>query len=670
MKILSVLFLLTSSICLHAQSFERVYPDMEIGSVTSINIHSSGVGYAPQECGVLLKTEDGGETWYQIFPEVSEDAYQGFVVFLDENDPDKLVYYSQYSLVKTDDGFATSENIKPNPISSTIKAFKVMENGDYGLLAHTFLYSSDGGSTWTESESAEVDGIDMNEVNGALYVCYRAILRSTDGGVTFDTVFHNSDTKRKIVDYNGKPIVSSSDHLYTSDDGGMTWEEIPAVDYYGYASNLTVHNNRLISNTSNRINYSDDGGVIWTSVIMPPGVYRTASIFVNDTGRIFIGGEATQIYATDDPQVPLEIIFGNMIELNSITGSGNRLVATGLDGMLMRSEDGGQNWSEHIVTDRNLDLAAFIGDNLFVFNDNDELVFIDDDNSITPVMSLGGDYYTSMEVREDALTAFIGTRQSVIRTDDGGEKWSTVYTHPIELVKLHLAGNGEVMVLDDRGDIYASADDGNTFELAIASPDTNTNYLDFTHFDEMNAMVLSVSRIYVTPDAGDTWEDFFRPYNGQGLYRLNNTSALCLGVNSSAGWLYQTNDRGLNFPEIATTCSTTSRGAYYNEDAQTFWVVGPGLGIQNIDLILSSTTQSGPVVRSTHVYPNPASEVVYLETETSESSQIAVYNVLGSLVMTSSGIQSSLDISGLPSGQYQLVIRNKHEIVVGRFVKL
>lgn len=668
MKTLSALFLLVFSISLHAQSFERAYPNMEIGSVTSINIHESGVGYAPQECGVLLKTEDGGLTWNQIFPAVSEDAYQGFVVFLDDNDPDKLVYYSQYSLVKTDDGFATTESIKPNPISSTIKSFIVMENGDYGLLAHTFLHSSDGGATWIESETEELDGIDMNEVNGALYVCYRAILRSTDGGVTFDTVFHNADIKRKVVDFNGEPIVSSSDHLYTSHDNGITWEEIPAVDYYGYASNLTVHNNRLISNTSNRINYSDDGGVMWTSVIMPPGVYRTASIFVNDTGRIFIGGEATQIYATDDPQVPLEIIFGNMPELNSITGNGSGIIATGNDGMLLRSEDGGQNWTEHIVTDRNLDLAAFIGDRLYVFNDNDELVFIDNDNSVTPVLSLGGDYYTSMEVRNDQ-TAFISTRQSVMRTDDGGENWSTVYTHPIELVKMHLNSSGDVMMLDDRGDVYASTDDGNSFALAIASPDTSVNYLDFTLFDEMNAMILSVSRIYITPDAGGSWEDYFRPYNGQGLYRLNSSSALCLGVNSSDGWLYQTNDRGLNFPEIATTCSTTSRGAFYDADTETFWVVGSGLGIEKIDLILSSTTRNGPAVKASRVYPNPATDFVYLDAETNATSQISIYNILGSLVMTQSGMQTSIDISGLPSGQYQLLVQNKNEVSVARFVK-
>lgn len=669
MKSLLTLAIFSITSYLVAQNFERAYPDLEIGAIASINIHPSGVGYAPQECGIMLKTVDGGLTWSQLFPDVSDASYLGFVVFTDENDPDKVVYHSQYSLIKSDDGFLTSQDIKPNPISGLIQDFTVLENGNYALLAGTFFYSDDEGETWTETESPDVDGIAMLEFNGAIYLAYRAILRSTDNGVTFDTVFYNTDIKRQFVVLNGKPIVSSSNNLYTSNDNGLAWEQIPAVDYYGYADNLHAFDGRLIANSSNRINFSDDEGITWNSVIMPTGIYRTSSMFINDTGLIYIGGEASQLYTTNDPNTPIEILFGNKEELNYITGTGSKLVATGNGGILMRSEDGGNAWTKNVITDRNLDISSFIGNRLFVLNDNNELLLVEDDNSVSVVFS-ETDYFHSFESSSGGQVAFLGGSKGVVRTEDGGDQWTEVYSHSSDIARLHLAESGEVSFLDEYGTIYNSDDNGNSWQIKIESPDSNAQYLDYVIFDDLNAIVLSGSQLYMTNDGGTDWFSTSRPYNGQRLFVINNQSALCLGVNGADGWLYQTDDKGISFPSIASTCSTTSRGGYYDKNTETFWSAGSGLSIQKNELMINGTHGANEIISSIQVYPNPTSNMITFNAEISPSAKISVYNMIGALVTSFDGKTKQMNVSNLTPGQYQIIIQDGMDLKTSRFIKL
>jgi photosystem II stability/assembly factor-like uncharacterized protein len=589
-------------------------------------------------------------------------------VFLDENDPDKVVYHSQYSLIKTDDGFATSYSIKPNPISGLINDFILLENGNYGLMANTFFYSADEGQTWTETETENLNGLDLFEMDGALFTGFRAIMRSTNGGITFDTVFNSTDIKRKFVNLNGKPVLSSLSELYTSHDMGLTWEVIPAIDFYGSADNLIAHNGRLLANSSNRINYSDDEGITWTSVIMPVGIYRTGCIYVDDLGTIFIGGEASQIYVTDDPNNPLQVRFGEKDELNSIVSRGLKVAAAGNSGVLLTSEDGGQSWTKTTVADRNLEVGGFIGTKLFVASENQELLLVNGDHTTTPVLTYST-YPHSFVDAGDAQTAYFGTAFKVYYTDDAGQTWSDRYTHPIEISKMHFMDNDRIAFLDQTGHLYSSQDQGSQFQIFSASPDTNEYYLDFTVFDDMHFIVMSSSTLYKTEDGGATWTSDYRPYNGLRLFQMDDKSALCLGVNASDGWLYKTDNQGSTFPSIAQTCSTISRSAYYDSETQTFWVAGSGLVIQKVQFEITSSRETSVNFASMQVYPNPAIDMINFKTDIPYFTSIAVYDMMGARIRNTHGSIQSLDISTLVPGPYQIIMQEGNQLWTSRFVK-
>lgn len=651
-----------------AQEFERQYPDIALNTVASINIHPSGIGFAPQECGAVLKTLDGGQTWSQLFPDIHDESYEGFVDFVDDLDPNKVVYHNPYTLVKSDDGMATVQSIKMNPISGLINDFMVLENGDYAVLAGSFYYSSDEGQSWTETQTPEVDGLTMIELDGAIYVAYQAIMRSIDGGVTFDTVFYDDVIKRKFVNLDGKLILATLNDLLKSEDGGTTWEPIPAVDYYGYGDHLIAHKGRLITNSSNRINYSDDGGLTWVSVVMPVGVYRTGGIFLDETDQIFIGGEASQMYLTSDPQAPLQVIFGENEELYHVTSKGPAIVAVGGNGVLMRSVDNGNSWTKSSLMSFNMDLPGFIGNKLFVSKDNQELLLVREDNTFESVLSVSG-YMLSFVSAPDGVTAFIATNESVFRTDDAGDSWASIYTPSNEIVMLHMLDNGNVAMLDNTGALYASTNNGETWDLATDSPDAGSNYLDFAMTSEMNFMVLSSSFLYTTKDGGATWSSAYRPYNGLRLYTLSENAVLCLGVNGADGWVYRSDDQGVTFPQIAHTCSTISRGGFYDAETHTFWTVGSGLGIQKMQLTVSGLIGSGAEILPFQVSPNPAVDRIWFPFVLSEQARVTVFDVMGSRLKGADQNLQSMDVSSFLPGQYQLLIEDGDQRMLSRFVK-
>lgn len=94
----------------------------------------------------------------------------------------------------------------------------------------------------------------------------------------------------------------------------------------------------------------------------------------------------------------------------------------------------------------------------------------------------------------------------------------------------------------------------------------------------------------------------------------------------------------------------------------------------NPDCVVDATcellqTNTFATTETIAVYPNPANDVLNLETNPMiQISSIDIYNVLGQLVVTS-GAQKTIDVSRLQDGNYFLKISSNSGTIVKRFVK-
>lgn len=84
----------------------------------------------------------------------------------------------------------------------------------------------------------------------------------------------------------------------------------------------------------------------------------------------------------------------------------------------------------------------------------------------------------------------------------------------------------------------------------------------------------------------------------------------------------------------------------------------------------ASTGISNVIEFSLNIYPNPASDKLFIETSDLEITEINIYSATGSLVLNEKLSHNSVDISRLMTGVYLAEIKSKETSVKRRFVKM
>lgn len=122
--------------------------------------------------------------------------------------------------------------------------------------------------------------------------------------------------------------------------------------------------------------------------------------------------------------------------------------------------------------------------------------------------------------------------------------------------------------------------------------------------------------------------------------------------------------------------ATLERFTFSNNNLLINYLSGPveTYSLSNISKLSFKSAVTGvdelalPVTLTMKVYPNPVSDVIYIQNAPETSYQLSIYRITGSLVLTnkmSSG-DKSIDVSFLQSGLYLLNVNG----VTFKFVKL
>jgi photosystem II stability/assembly factor-like uncharacterized protein len=310
----------------------------------------------------LLRTVDGGATWYNVTPPTrSKLGYGTGASFLGANVAWILIGDPQ------------------QPLNS-------------GILYHT----SDGGLTWVEYGtpfgSGELHFLDT--LNGWVMIVAGAgagnmpvlFYQTTDGGVNWRQVYSNlpGDTSEQTSlpvsgIKSGFTPVSMQEawvagqipqpntvYLYHTTDGGHTWAAVdPKLRFGGEAQYLTqppVFFGSQIgllptmagSEGSGTFFFiTEDGGKTWTTGAGVPGSGFTSVVSPNDvfiffSGVVFVSHDATQTWTSVTPNVALNSSTVNGFQfVDTQTGW---IVLSDASGhtSLYKTTDGGQTWATQV----------------------------------------------------------------------------------------------------------------------------------------------------------------------------------------------------------------------------------------------------------------------------------------------------------------------------------
>jgi len=312
------------------------------------------------------------------------------------------------------------------------------------------------------------------------------------------------------------------DTFIRSTDGGNTWNIGSSAN--GKHKLLAVSDNVVLAwgrsgsfpNYDDRILRSADGGQTWTDLgeLMPMGVFAFAvadpqSITASDLdGNMFHSADAglnwTQTFVSP-VQGPSFLSSATPVFANSLTG----YFGYGA-GFVIKTTDGGTTWSQiSSGTGESLnDIDRFPNGNLIAVGDN-------------------------------------GT----ILSSDGTSPWiiSESFTQN-NIVAVQILGSDSVVVVDEIGQVYQSADGGLTWSSAGAPP-PNMSEAEDVHFTTfLDGWVIGFSPIsgslYHTTDGGSTWTvvpDF------QGAYVALDVEGTSIWAANVTGRYYRSTDNGLTW---------------------------------------------------------------------------------------------------------------------------
>ena len=264
---------------------------------------------------------------------------------------------------------------------------------------------------------------------------------------------------------------------------------------------------------------------------------------------------------------------------------------------------------------------------------------------------------------------------NILKTTDGGATWSTLYYGPLATLGFPLGGvsapDPSTAWAVNYHDILKTADGTNW----VKQYDTSRALFSVSAVDARTVWVAGDGVVLKTGDGGAIWTQVFdRPASIISVYGLTASDAdvaVAAGAEFTGdGWkgvIYRTIDGGANWTQQATD-STPNIYALCSVDANTYWAVGlngmilhtadgGGLPAPDKPRVASITPTSGvenTVVDVTNLAGTDFQEGATVRIEKTGTT----VNATDVNVVSSTQITCKLNLTGVPLGKYDVVVRN------------
>ena len=243
--------------------------------LTAVHMHDERVGWAVGHDAVILRTDDGGETWTMVHRAPEEELPLLDVWFRDERN-----------------GFAV---------------------GAYGY----FLATADGGDTWTARAISE-DDFHLNALfpaGGGPTESQEPELRRPESPATTPPADRPSSSSQEPESQRTESqqtetlrpesqrlyIAAEAGVAYRSDDGGETWRELPSPYAGSWFGGFALDDEQvLLAGLRGHLFRSEDAGETWAQVPTDTNATLTGAIRLSSGAILITGLEGTLLTSRDD----------------------------------------------------------------------------------------------------------------------------------------------------------------------------------------------------------------------------------------------------------------------------------------------------------------------------------------------------------------------------------
>jgi len=334
-------------------------------SIASVAVHPSNpdtVYAAGRAQPILYKSENGGETWEDVF-DAGPQYSRLFKIKLDPSNP-STIYVSAFKHNAVLGSLFKISNGEPTDITDTIPRAIVDIEVDptdsetiyVSLHGESVYKTTDGGASWQNLDSMPVVGTFDVEID------------PSDADVLYAASIMGRRCPEELLDPNFFPPVSPEDignhGVYKSVDGGSSWDNINQGIISSPCRALALHPadpNVIYAAGAGGVYLTTDGGETWTA--QNSGLdYRSIGSLAIKENKIYAGTRGGGVYvsdidvdytldwtATDGPKPKIY-----NIQLAVDPTDSDVIYASSYPGGMFKTTDGGKTWK-----DKNFFLPSF-----------------------------------------------------------------------------------------------------------------------------------------------------------------------------------------------------------------------------------------------------------------------------------------------------------------------
>jgi len=704
-----------------AQSWDNIGPQGGFFKDFAIHPTDPNIVYAgSDDGGGVWKTVDAGSNWTLLTGDFPN--FTGWHIEIDEEHPDTLYFcelYGRYGILKTTDGGNTLTHL-----INGFDLARDMQNSGLAIYpgAGDTLFSSTGESIATDARigngvfSSFDGGLNWNyaglqgiptpaiaiTTTGRIFAATatQGLNYSDDLGANWITHPDIPDTAAilQIDDQDGVIAVSAGVlGVYLSTDQGVSFSNIGQVGDFNFdlAVLTTTPTIKILSTGFVTPFIYDSGTATWSPVLDPlfssqlligigangvdiyTGIFSSAPIIRSSDGGITWGELAQDPIATEIPAIVEDPATNQLFA--TLQNSYNQSGMTYNRESVATSTDDGLTWSRTGPFAHGLDLELDPASGSLYLATFAQGLFKSTDGFVTwsNVRSgnkLIGDVEIDPDNNQSILLSEVDLSTSVLglfRSTDGGNTWSQTFSTAIVNRIAFQAGSDTVYASLENNGVVVSGDKGITW---TSTPNylAGENILSLKVQDGFLLAGTEEGRLYRIDDAAGSVIDisgpWAKPVEVKNIELLAQT--LVVGLNGAEqdtlhdlnGSIWTSTDNGTTWINASHNLTNTNvfgpSGMTTTTDGEL--LIGTyGQGVFKSNNLV--TTISNPQQATVRIYPNPATNSLFIE-NTPTPLLVRLYDAQGRIAVSVSNA-AELDVRTQPAGWYLVEVHTGSQIL-------
>ncbi len=405
------------------------------------------------------------------------------------------------------------------------------------------IRSTDNGTSWENIPIEWFESIAFNSNDDIFVTDFSSSLkRSIDNGNSWEEIGGSLSANfvysvHETID--GYILAQTSNGLHISYDSGNSWQLID--QNFGGTIFINSENGLIYAGTDfDGIYSSDDGGLTWNQKGVLP-CSKVISLTNGSNNRIFAHNYSIgKLFKSDNKGLKWEKIdIGYSYSIDCIFSKNNDNIFVGVVDAIYKSEDNGENWNRiDAGGGRKHSFCEMLNGDLLVGTSNGLLRSSDNGNSWNPIPNYS-EHTTSVASTING-DIYAGSWNGLYKSTDDGITWNIISNEDIRTISVN--DSGYVFIGIEYKGIYQSKDEGNYWQLILKSQYPNKIFIAPNNY----IYVLSTEGINKSIDNGNSWQVLDSGLTNEQIYDMTYDSDGYLYVGSWGQGVFKSKDQILN----------------------------------------------------------------------------------------------------------------------------